>query len=57
MNLLGSFFMISFIWESFSRLSSFPKITIVPRTSGALGYTMQVEEGNHYLMSQKELAK
>ena len=55
MNLLGSFFMISFIWESFSRLSSFPKITIVPRTSGALGYTMQVEEGNHYLMSQKEL--
>ena len=31
------------------------KITIVPRTSGALGYTMQVEEGNHYLMSQKEL--
>ena len=32
-----------------------PKITIVPRTSGALGYTMQVEEGNHYLMSQEEL--
>ena len=31
------------------------KITIVPRTSGALGYTMQVEEGNHYLMSQMEL--
>ena len=31
------------------------KITIVPRTSGALGYTMQVEEGNHYLMSQEEL--
>ena len=31
------------------------KITIVPRTSGALGYTMQVDEGNHYLMSQKEL--
>lgn len=31
------------------------KITIVPRTSGALGYTMQVEEGNHYLMSQAEL--
>jgi len=32
------------------------KITIVPRTSGALGYTMQVEEdGNHYLMSKKEL--
>ena len=31
------------------------KITIVPRTSGALGYTMQVDEGNHYLMSQAEL--
>ena len=31
------------------------KITIVPRTTGALGYTMQVEEGNHYLMSQEEL--
>ena len=31
------------------------KITIVPRTSGALGYTMQVEEGNHYLMTQQEL--
>ena len=31
------------------------KITIFPRTSGALGYTMQVEEGNHYLMSQEEL--
>ena len=31
------------------------KITIVPRTSGALGYTMQVEEGNHYLVSQLEL--
>ena len=31
------------------------KITIIPRTSGALGYTMQVEEGNHYLMSQAEL--
>ena len=31
------------------------KITIVPRTSGALVYTMQVEEGNHYLMSQEEL--
>ena len=31
------------------------KITIVPRTSGALGYTMQVEEGNHYLMSQEEM--
>ncbi len=31
------------------------KITIVPRTSGALGYTMQVEEGEHYLMSRTEL--
>ena len=31
------------------------KITIIPRTSGALGYTMQVEEGEHYLMSKEEL--
>lgn len=31
------------------------KITIIPRTSGALGYTMQVEEGNHYLYTKKEL--
>ena len=31
------------------------KITIIPRTSGALGYTMQVEEGNHYLLTQEEL--
>ena len=31
------------------------KITIVPRTSGALGYTMQVDEGEHYLMSREEL--
>lgn len=31
------------------------KITIVPRTSGALGYTMQVDEGNHYLMSKDEM--
>ena len=31
------------------------KITIVPRTSGALGYTMQVDEGNHYLMSKVEI--
>jgi cell division protease FtsH len=31
------------------------KITIVPRTSGALGYTMQVDEGNHYLMSKNEI--
>ena len=31
------------------------KITIVPRTSGALGYTMQVEEGNHYLMDKVEI--
>ena len=32
------------------------KITIIPRTSGALGYTMQVEEGNHYLMTKEEMA-
>ena len=31
------------------------KITIVPRTSGALGYTMQVEDGNHYLMTKEEM--
>ena len=31
------------------------KITIIPRTSGALGYTMQVDEGNHYLMTKDEL--
>ena len=31
------------------------KITIIPRTSGALGYTMQVEEGNHYFMSREEI--
>ena len=31
------------------------KITIIPRTSGALGYTMQVEEGNHYLMTKEDL--
>ena len=31
------------------------KITIVPRTSGALGYTMQVEQGNHYLMTKEEI--
>ena len=31
------------------------KITIIPRTSGALGYTLQVEEGNHYLMNKEEL--
>jgi cell division protease FtsH len=31
------------------------KITIVPRTSGALGYTMQVDTGNHYLMSKTEI--
>ena len=39
------------------QLNSAPvqKITIVPRTSGALGYTMQVEEGNHYLMTKEEL--
>ena len=31
------------------------KITIIPRTSGALGYTMQVDEGDHYLMTKEEL--
>ena len=31
------------------------KITIIPRTSGALGYTLQVDEGDHYLMSKEEL--
>ena len=31
------------------------KITIIPRTSGALGYTMQVEQGNHYLMTKEEI--
>ena len=31
------------------------KITIIPRTSGALGYTMQVDEGEHYLMSREEI--
>ena len=31
------------------------KITIIPRTSGALGYTMQIEDGNHYLMSKEEI--
>ena len=31
------------------------KITIIPRTSGALGYTMQIEEGNHYLYTKEEL--
>ena len=33
------------------------KITIIPRTSGALGYTMQVEDGEHYLMNKEELEK
>ena len=32
------------------------KITIIPRTSGALGYTMQVDDGDHYLMTKEELA-
>ena len=31
------------------------KITIIPRTSGALGYTMQVEEGEHFLMNKTEM--
>ena len=35
--------------------ASVQKITIIPRTSGALGYTMQVEEGNHYLMTKEEI--
>lgn len=35
--------------------ASVQKITIIPRTSGALGYTMQVDEGNHYLMTKSEL--
>ena len=35
--------------------ASVQKITIIPRTSGALGYTLQVEEGNHYLMSKEEI--
>lgn len=35
--------------------ASVQKITIVPRTSGALGYTMQVDEGNHFLMSKEEI--
>lgn len=38
-----------------TRSAPVQKITIVPRTSGALGYTMQVEEGNHCLVSQEEL--
>ena len=38
-----------------SRSAPVQKITIIPRTSGALGYTMQVDEGNHYLMSKEEL--
>lgn len=33
------------------------KITIIPRTSGALGYTMQVEQDNHYLMTKEESEK
>ena len=44
-------------WWRPCRTNSAPvqKITIIPRTSGALGYTMQVDEGNHYLMSKEEL--
>ena len=38
-----------------TRSAPVQKITIIPRTSGALGYTMQVEEGNHYLMNKEEL--
>ena len=39
----------------FDRRVPVEKITIVPRTSGALGYTMQVDEGDHYLMSKEEI--
>ena len=39
----------------FDRRAPVQKITIVPRTSGALGYTMQVDEGDHYLMSKEEI--
>lgn len=38
-----------------SHFAPVQKITIVPRTSGALGYTMQVDDGNHYLMSKEEI--
>ena len=38
-----------------TRSARVQKITIIPRTSGALGYTMQVDEGNHYLMNKEEL--
>ncbi|MBQ7338665.1 MAG: ATP-dependent zinc metalloprotease FtsH [Clostridia bacterium] len=38
-----------------SKSAPVQKITIVPRTSGALGYTMQVDEGNHYLMTKEEI--
>ena len=38
-----------------SHSAAVEKITIVPRTSGALGYTMQIDEGNHYLMSKEEI--
>lgn len=38
-----------------SHIAPVQKITIIPRTSGALGYTMQVEQGNHYLMNKEEM--
>ena len=41
--------------QNHSALCSVQKITIIPRTSGALGYTMQVDEGEHYLMSRDEI--
>ncbi len=43
-------------WSRLKQTNSAPvhKITIIPRTSGALGYTMQVDEGEHFLMSKKE---
>ena len=45
----------AFVAAKQSNSAPVQKITIVPRTSGALGYTMQVDEGNHYLMSREEL--
>ena len=45
------------LWYAAKQTESAPvhKITIIPRTSGALGYTMQVDDGEHYLMSKEEL--
>ena len=54
---IGSYHEIGHALVAAKQTNSAPvqKITIVPRTSGALGYTMQVEEGNHYLMNKEEL--